>query len=86
MATHRNYEDLPEDEHLRGDISIPPPDTGSEDEHLADDVNLPPGEAPDGVEAENRPYLPGQLNAGQHAAGLGPDGEYARIREDELES
>ena len=33
--------DLPEDPHLREDISLPLPEPDNEDEHLAEDAGLP---------------------------------------------
>ncbi|MET4061669.1 hypothetical protein ABIB35_003244 [Arthrobacter sp. UYP6] len=85
MGHHRNNEDLPQDKHLREDISLPFRETDNEDEHLADDVNLPRGESV-GPEFDERHYTAGQLNAGQRVPGLSPDGEYSKKRAEELES
>lgn len=76
---------LPDDPHLREDISVPLPEPDNEDEHLAEDAGLPE-ESRVGPEFDDRHYTSGQLNAGQFAAGLSPDGEYAEKREEELES
>ena len=79
-------EDLPQDPHLREDISIPLPEPEGDDEHLAEDVSLPQEEKDSGPEFDSRHYTSGQLNAGQYAAGLSPNGEYAEKREEERES
>ncbi|MBO0909840.1 hypothetical protein [Arthrobacter sunyaminii] len=39
-----------------------------------------------GPEFDDRHYTAGQLNAGQQVAGLSPSGEYAKMREEELEN
>jgi len=77
--------DLPDDPHLREDISLPLPEPDDEDEHLAEDAGLPQ-DAKAGPEFDEHHYTAGQLNAGQYAAGLSPDGEYAQMRGEELES
>ena len=86
MAKHKHSNDLPQDEHLREDISLPAPEPESGDNHLADDINLPDEEPAGGPEFDDRHYTAGQLNAGQQVAGLSPDGEYAKMRTEELES
>lgn len=78
--------ELPADEHLLDDISVPHEDLGQERDHLADDINRPDAEQVTGAEFDERHYTAGQLNAGQQVAGLSPDGEYARNREEELEN
>ena len=83
---NKNSSDLPQDEHLREDISLPAPEPDNEDEHLADDINMPEEERLSGPEFDERHYTAGQLNAGQQVAGLSPDGEYAEMRTEELES
>ncbi|MBD8044745.1 hypothetical protein H9638_13095 [Arthrobacter sp. Sa2BUA2] len=80
------HEDLPQDPHLREDISLPLPEPDNEDEHLAEDVNLPQKNQDSGPEFDSRHYTSGQLNAGQYAPGLSPNGEYAEKRQEELES
>ena len=77
---HRKHPDLPPDQHLREDISLPAPEPDSESEHLARDINLPPEESVPGVEFDEVHYTSGQLNAGTYAAGLSPNGEYAQKR------
>lgn len=86
MGKRKNSNDLPQDEHLREDISLPAPEPDGEDGHLADDINLPEEEHAGGPEFDDRHYTAGQLNAGQQVAGLSPDGEYAKMRTEELES
>ncbi|WAP51686.1 hypothetical protein OL239_18390 [Arthrobacter sp. ATA002] len=83
MGKHQHFSDLPQDDHLREDISLPAPPADNEDEHLADDVNLPEEEHPGGPEFDERHYTAGQLNAGQQVAGLSPAGEYAKTRAEE---
>ncbi|MCC3295756.1 hypothetical protein LJ756_14135 [Arthrobacter sp. zg-Y411] len=74
-------------EHLREDISAASaPEMQDDDEHLEQDINLPAGEKVSGPEFDSRHYTAGQLNAGAQVAGLSPDGEYAKSREEELES
>lgn len=82
MAEHK---DLPADPHLREDISLPLPEPDNEDDHLAEDAGIPESSTA-GPEFDEKHYTAGQLNAGQYAAGLSPDGEYAQIREERLES
>ncbi|MBF4992560.1 hypothetical protein ITX31_00335 [Arthrobacter gandavensis] len=77
--------DLPDDPHLREDISLPLHEPDDEAAHLAEDAGIPEGAAA-GPEFDEHHYTAGQLNAGQYAAGLSPDGEYAQKREEELES
>lgn len=87
MGHHRNDRNLPQDEHLREDISLPTAENaGNEDEHLAEDINLPREEEDGGPEFDGRHYTAGQLNAGQQVAGLSPNGEYAKTRQEELEN
>ncbi|WP_258063648.1 hypothetical protein [Arthrobacter sp. 9E18] len=77
---------MPQDEHLRDDINLPVTDTADNgNEHLAEDINLP-RESGVGPEFDDRHYTAGQLNAGQQVAGLSPSGEYAKMREEELEN
>ena len=78
--------ELPSDEHLLDDISVPHEDLGGEDDHFAQDINRPEEDQMAGPEFDDRHYTAGQLNAGQQVAGLSPDGEYARNREEELEN
>ncbi|WP_104055882.1 MULTISPECIES: hypothetical protein [unclassified Arthrobacter] len=86
MGHHRNAENMPQDEHLRDDINLPVTDTADNgNEHLAEDINLP-RESGVGPEFDDRHYTAGQLNAGQQVAGLSPSGEYAKMREEELEN
>ena len=85
MGHHAKKEDLPQDEHLREDINLPVANDDNEDEHLAEDINRPPEEGV-GPEFDDRHYTAGQLNAGQQVAGLSPNGEYAKMREEELEN
>ncbi|MDN3483344.1 hypothetical protein QMA10_15620 [Arthrobacter sp. APC 3897] len=85
MGHHAKNEDLPQDEHLREDINLPVANDDNEDEHLAEDINRPPEEGV-GPEFDDRHYTAGQLNAGQQVAGLSPNGEYAKMREEELEN
>lgn len=74
-------------EHLREDISATSaPNVEDEDGHLERDINLPAEEKASGPEFDSRHYTAGQLNAGAQVAGLSPDGEYAKNREEELES
>ena len=81
----KNLDNLPE--HLREDISAPTvPEPQDEDAHLAQDINLPQEDQVAGPEFDEQHYTAGQLNAGTQAAGLSPDGEYAKNREEELES
>ena len=77
--------DLPDDPHLREDISLPLSEPDNEDEHLAQDAGIPE-DTRTGPEFDGHHYTAGQLNAGQNAAGLSPDGGYAQMREEELES
>lgn len=85
MGHHAKNGDLPQDEHLREDINLPATNADNEDEHLSGDINQPREEGV-GPEFDDRHYTAGQLNAGQQAAGLSPNGEYAKMREEELEN